>query len=383
MRLTIHRNDLLAAVGHARAVVQSRVVIPICGHLHLAAEGESLTITGMDMDRQAADRAPAGVAVAGAATLPADLFAAAVKSLPETDVSIAHDAATRVSSISAGRSRFRLAGLPPDDFPSMADTAWVATLDLPCATLRRLISEPAFAAGTDEHRPYLGGCWLVEQLVDGHRLLRSWTMDGHRMIVLDHPIPDGVDGLPQVLIPRQAQIDMGRMLDGDGTARLMLSASCVGVERGEARYISKLIEARMPDMEAVIAQQAPTPRATRCTVDRNEIAAALRRVASIVESDLPVIDLHIRPAELALGARRGGVHDVADAVSCETSGPTHSWGCNAGYLAQQIDAMRGERIIIEVGAAGSAYRLLDTASPGDVHIIMPMRPLSPIATGQD
>jgi DNA polymerase-3 subunit beta len=82
-------------------------------------------------------------------------------------------------SIFAGRSRFALQALPPEDFPDLAAGELSNSFTIAAADLRALIDKTRFAISTEETRYYLNGIYLHE--VPQANMLRAVATDGHRL----------------------------------------------------------------------------------------------------------------------------------------------------------------------------------------------------------
>ena len=84
-------------------------------------------------------------------------------------------------TVQAGRSRFTLATLPANDFPSVDEVEATERVDVPEATLKELIERTAFAMAQQDVRYYLNG--LLFDLAD--RTLRCVATDGHRLALCE------------------------------------------------------------------------------------------------------------------------------------------------------------------------------------------------------
>ena len=121
MKLTIERATFLKALAHVQSVVERRNTIPILANVLLEGKTGSLTLSATDMDLAINETVPADTAQEGATTAPAHTLYDIVRKLPDgSQVEIETDAAAGQLLIRAGRSRFNLATLPVEDFPTMS-----------------------------------------------------------------------------------------------------------------------------------------------------------------------------------------------------------------------------------------------------------------------
>src|SRR3989441_3502117 len=107
---------------------------------------------------------PAEVDAEGAVTLPAKKLVDIARELPSGPVRFTAAGESRVA-IECGRSKFKLLGLPREEFPSFPavkfDGAWKAE----AGVVHKLVGHVAFAASTEESRPILNGVlWELRRL---------------------------------------------------------------------------------------------------------------------------------------------------------------------------------------------------------------------------
>ncbi|PIK74585.1 DNA polymerase III subunit beta, partial [Methylobacterium frigidaeris] len=112
LSLTIARSALLDALSSTAKVVEKRNTIPILSNVLLHAEGDTLAVTGTDLDIYLTTRVPATVTAAGSITLPAGALHDIARKLPGDAVVTIEDGGNGQVSVRAGRSRFTLGSLP-------------------------------------------------------------------------------------------------------------------------------------------------------------------------------------------------------------------------------------------------------------------------------
>src|SRR5690606_11286787 len=87
-------------------------------------------------------------------------------------------------TVQAGRSRFSLATLPANDFPSVDEVEATERISVPEAALKELIERTAFAMAQQDVRYYLNG--LLFDLRE--QSLRCVATDGHRLALCEAPL---------------------------------------------------------------------------------------------------------------------------------------------------------------------------------------------------
>src|SRR4029077_12336782 len=109
MKVTVERSELLKSLSHVHRVVERRNTIPILANVLIRADGASLALKATDLDLEVIETIAAEAGPGGSTTVPAHMFHATVRKLPEGSQIVLEASGDRaVLSIRAGRSRFTL-----------------------------------------------------------------------------------------------------------------------------------------------------------------------------------------------------------------------------------------------------------------------------------
>src|SRR5262249_5805512 len=146
MKLSIERSALLRSLAHVQSVVERRNTIPILSNVLIEATPGALRLTATDLDIEIVERTDAKVARPGSVTAPAHMRYDIVHKLPRAaQLQLEHSGEDPRLIMSAGRSRFQLASLPREEFPSMPASDLPHQFALSADTLKRLIDRTRFA----------------------------------------------------------------------------------------------------------------------------------------------------------------------------------------------------------------------------------------------
>ena len=215
MRVTIERSAFLKALNHVQSVVERRNTIPILSNVLVHAKGDAIKLTATDLDIEIIETVSAEVAQEGAVTVAAHMLYDIVRKLPDgaqLELDQGPDAG-RVS-VKAGRSRFALQALPPEDFPDLNAGELANRFTLSAADLKGLVEKTRFAISTEETRYYLNGIYLHE--VAASKVLRAVATDGHRLARAQVALPAGAKGMPGIIVPRKTVLELVKLIESDG-----------------------------------------------------------------------------------------------------------------------------------------------------------------------
>jgi DNA polymerase III subunit beta len=371
MRLTIERAALLKALGHVQSVVERRNTIPILSNVLLAADKSSLAFSATDLDMEIVDEASASVEGAGQITAPAHTLYEIVRKLPEgADVELRYTPEDPRLQVSAGRSRFNLPVLPAGDFPVMSQDGLSSRVSLDAADLIRLIDKTRFAISTEETRYYLNGLYLHTVSEGGETKLRAVATDGHRLALAEMPAPEGVAGLPGVIVPRKTVQEARRLLDdAPEGVEMQVSQAKVRLEFGGATLTSKVIDGSFPDYTRVI----PKDNQRILIVDNVLFSQAVDRVATISAEKSRSVKLAIEPGRMVLTVRNMEAGQAVEELEIDYDAEPFEIGFNARYLLDVADQIKGENAEFRFADPASPTLILDPSDAGVQYVLMPLR----------
>src|SRR5438046_4111142 len=325
MKATIERAVLLKSLGHVQSVVERRNTIPILSNVLIEArEDGSIRLMATDLDLQVDESVPATVSQAGATTVSAHTLFDIVRKLPEgSQVEIT--AAEGKMQIVAGRSRFNLAPLPPDDFPVIAEGELPTRFELPAQTLRQIVDKTRFAISSEETRYYLMGIFI--HVADDK--LKAAATDGHRLARVTVDKPEGAEGMPDVIIPKKCVGELRKLLDEvEGTVEISLSPTKVRFGLGNAVLTSKLIDGTFPDYNRVI----PTGNDKLLKLDPKSFSAGVDRVSTIATEKNRALKKRVERAtgQVSVTSPENGV--ATEEIPADYGSDGLEIGVNARYL---------------------------------------------------
>lgn len=365
---TVERNALLRALGHVQAIVKTRETIPVLANVLIEAlDGQTLRITGTDLDLQIRETAPAIAASGSGTTVGAHKLHEIVRELPD-GCQIEMVLADGRLKLASGRARFTLPTLPAGDFPILPEEEHVTRFDCPAALLRRLIDQARFAvSANDVARPYLAGIFLSD-----HRgQLRAAATDGFRGATVTAPLPEGAEGLAGVILPARLVDELRKLIDDrNEPVAVALSDKRATFDLGTAIVTGKLIEGSFPDIDRVM----PIANGRALSVPPRGLEAAVRRVALLAEGKKRTVRFNVEPDRLQLDVQ-SVEHGAADEeVPAIWSGAPIQLGLNGQFVLDNLQRVSGDTVELHLGENPQAPVLITApAEPDCAFVLMPMR----------
>ena len=117
MRFTIAREKLQAGLAAVAASIPGKTTLPVLANILVETTDQGIRFSGTDLDIHVSHEVHADVERAGGITIPAKKLQELARELPHYPVKIEAIGEQKVS-LECGRSKFKLNGLPKDDFAS-------------------------------------------------------------------------------------------------------------------------------------------------------------------------------------------------------------------------------------------------------------------------
>jgi len=161
MEVRIDKDIFLDGVQKVQGIAETKGAMPILSHLLLSAEKDRIGIQATDLEIGAKGYYSANVITAGEVTLSAKKLFDILRELPREEVHLSKEDNHWVR-LKCGKSKFRLPGMPSEDFPPLPEFSQDSIMELSSKLLKEMIRKTFFAQSPDETRQVLNGL-LLEQ----------------------------------------------------------------------------------------------------------------------------------------------------------------------------------------------------------------------------
>ena len=358
MSWIVNREELASALKLATACINRRATIPILSHVLLDAwPHDKLFVSASDLDREVSVSVDADLegdgSVAVNATLLLDI---ASRTNGET---VRLDVEPGVVTATSGRSKFKLASLPSEDFPRIgfSEHEDVTSFELAPSSLQTAIGETIYAVDSEAVRAYLTG--LLIHPADG-----KWCCvgaDGHRFARAEFEAPAHGQNLTPFILPAKSAVLIRRLFPGWGL-NLMVNEHKACFTGNGTRFVTKLVDAVFPDYTGHIPDNATHT----VTVKKADLAAAISRVSPFA-GDSGVACTFL--AESMKISTRGKFQEGSDEVESAGAVP-FDFLVNHIYLVDVLDRLQGDHLTLEFTAKGAPVIIKDHRAEA-FHLVMP------------
>jgi DNA polymerase-3 subunit beta len=382
VKFRTERDSLLEAIATAGRAASQRGTVGTPS-LQLSLRGNRLEIVGADPDLVIEVSTSVGGESDGSTLVPARLITEIVRSFDAGTVTfLADDEEARISS---GRAEFTVR-VPIGAAITRLGPPAGEGISLPAPLFAEGLRQVVRAALTDDSRaPQLTGVLMVAT-ESGLRLVAT---DSYRLAYRDLEGVSALDEGAEVLVPARALVEIQRLVGSaapgagassgsgeraDGERRLVFRHSDLDAvfDLDTTRLTTRLLRVPFPQYERLIPPSYPSS----LTAGREELAAALRRVKLMVrdakDAATPVrVGFAPEGAELRVVTPETG--QAVEHIDGDYEGDELTVAFNPGYLLDGVEALRTERVVLEVIDATKPATVRGDGDGEYRYLLMPVR----------
>jgi DNA polymerase III subunit beta len=330
MRFTISREKLQEGLNAVAASIPAKTTLPVLANILVETSERGIRLSGTDLDIAVSTEVQADVETQGAITIPAKKLSEIARELPPSPVKVAAAGEQRVT-LECGRSRFKLLGLPRDEFPTFPTVRFEESWRVRSGDLQKLISHTAFAVSTEESRPILNGV-LWELRPEEMRMVAT---NGHRLAKMNLPATSsGVAGAPapanDLIVPPKALEQIRRLFPAEEELEIARGDNHLGFRSPITSVFTRLIEGPYPNYDQVI----PRDNDRVAIADRLALTSALKRMSVIASDQTHRIRLSFNAGMVKFSVQTPDLGEAQDELPVRYTGDPLDIGFNANYLLE-------------------------------------------------
>jgi DNA polymerase III subunit beta len=374
MKVRIGRDELLTGLQRVQGVVEKRNTMPILSNILLEAKHEGAEIVATDLEIGMRGLYKATVLEPGGVTLSARKLYEIIKELPSSDIELT-SGDNHWTTIQAGKSQFKIVGLPSSDYPALPSIEREGLTPLTGAGVLELIRKTLFAAGDNDARYILNGLLVTLNTTEKKTLLRLVGTDGHRLAVAEREVgKPGAKEAPteiKAIIPKKAAQEMRRLLEEGGDAEPLIgfTKNLMIFRKSGLLLTSRLMEGNYPNYQQVVPKESNR----RILVKRSELESALRRVSVLSRDKANAVKVTFGPGLLTLFSSNPDFGEALEELPARYEGEPLNTGFNARYLLDVLAVMEGDSVSLQMDTALSPCLVQEAETPGFKCVVMPIK----------
>ena len=333
------QENLLAGVQIVQNIVSSKQPLPILANILLEVKGTKLRLNTTDLDIGISCEIPVDIIEEGAITIPAKRFGDIVRELPSGDITISVKKNNQVD-IEGRQCRFKLGGLPKDEFPKFPEFKDKEAIQIEQSTFKEMFRLTSFAVSHEESRHVLSG--ILIEISDN--VIRVVATDGRRLAKIEKKLPVAVKKEVTVIIPIKAVQEISRNLRDEGTLSLIVGANQVLFTINDVLIATRIIEGEFPNYNQVI----PEPAKNKITMNTQDVLSSIRRANLLSTPDFQAVKFEIFVNKLVISKSTPDVGESREVILVEYDGEEMMAGFNPQLLIDFLKNINDEQIHMEI-----------------------------------
>ncbi len=335
MRFTITREKLQEGLTAVGASIPAKTTLPVLANLLVETTDKGIRLSGTDLDIAVSTEISADVESPGAITIPARKLTEIARELPPNPVKVQSSGDQRIT-LECGRSKFKLLGLPKDEFPSFPAVKFQDAWRVKSGELQKLISHTAFAVSTEESRPILNGVlWELRP-----ERMRMVATNGHRLARMEVPLTGGGAQGQDLIVPPKALEQIRRLFPAEEELEIAKGENHLGFRSPLTSVYTRLIEGPYPPYEQVI----PKDNDKTCVADKALLTSAIKRMSVIASDQTHRIKLSFNTNMLKFSVMTPDLGEAQDEIPVRYAGDPLDIGFNAQYLLEILRFIPTEEV---------------------------------------
>ncbi len=375
MKLSCLQENLDKGLNIVGKAVPAKSTLPALSNVLLATDQGRLKLAATNLEVAISCWIGAKVEEEGAITVPANLLAEFVRSLPNDRIDVELSERTRTVHLHCARFEANIKGIDAEEFPSIPTIGDGFRITIDAATLHDSIAQVAFAAASDDSRPVLTGVLLIFK----NDSMTMVAADGFRMALKTSLLSSPVEQEASVIVPARAMRELGRILaDSEETVEISITQNRNQVlfRVGNVELMSRLIEGQFPPYERIM----PPPSSNKVVVSTGEFLNANRTAAIFARDNSNIVRLQftsgqegLTPGKLTITATSAEIGDNVGEIDAAITGQPPQIAFNSRYLDELLRALeKSSQLQLEVSSSASPGSFRPVGDEGYLHIIMPM-----------
>jgi len=365
MKFSVEKEAILDELQLLQGIVEKRNTMPILANILIRVGENRAEMTGTDLEVGLKTHFPVTTEEPGAVTVSGKKVFEIVKSLPEKKMITFEENDDLMMEIRSGRSEFKVLCLPKEDYPAVPEASFEKGVVIPLGKFQDMIDRVYYAIA-QEQRYYLNGALLIIK----KGTLEMVSTDGHRLADTSTHV-EGLDPGEEirVIVAKKSLGELRKMTND--ILEFDHDENNLFFRVGNRTLISRIIESKFPNFEAVIPKD--NPRLVRLA--REDFSQAIRRVSLLSTERSRGVKFSLTKGSLKLFSSNPEIGEARDDIEVDYQGDDIEIGFNSQYLLDFLVSTGSERVRLELKDENSAA-VMKPELDEDIrytYVLMPMK----------
>lgn len=363
MNIVCESQKLAKACMNVQRTVSNKSTIPSIEGILIKAVGESINLTGYDLEVGSETYIPAEVYENGSIVLNARHLCDILRLVPDDTVSIESDE-RNICKIKSGETEYSLIGIGADEYPDIPTVSGGFPIVIKQPVLKDMIKKTIFSVSTSERNPVHSG--IKFEITNGKIVLVA--VDGARLAIRREDIDyDGED--VSFVVPAKTLGEVMKLgEDEEGVYSISVGKRHICFEVGEYRIISRLLEGNFIDYKGAV----PLTSSTTVKAPTRSVIECIERTSLIITDRSSPVRCTIENGVIKFSCVTT-IGTANDKMPAEISGKDIEIGFNNKFVLDALKACDKDEIKMEFNASNQPIVIVPTEGDDFLFLILPVR----------
>ncbi len=352
MKFIVSSGVLQKQLQMLSGVINTNNTLPILDHFLFEVSDSVLTVTASDLESTMVSKLSIETDSEGSIAVPARLLLDTLKTFPEQPLTFTIEDNNTVE-ISSNHGKYALAYAEGENFPKTVELTDAQSIHVMGDVLATAISKTIFASGNDDLRPVMSGVFF-QFSEEG---LTFVATDAHKLVKYERKDISS-NAVAEFITPKKPLNLLKSILAGSETdVKVEYNGTNVRFSFDDVTLVSRLIEGKYPNFEAVIPKDNPN----LLTIDRNLFSSSVKRVSIFSNKTTHQIRLKMAGAQMTISAEDIDYSNKAEErLNCDYQGDDIQIGFNARFLAEMLSNLDASEVQLAMSLPNRAGILTPT-----------------------
>lgn len=372
MKFNVPCKAFYSAVSAVSKVINPKNSLAILDNFLLELDGNSLTVTGADVDNSLTARLEVTEAEGSCRfCVTARRLVELLKELPDQGLTVNVNEESYEVEIEYTGGKYNLTAIRGEEYPSYRsaeDDGEPKSFNVNSSVLLKGLDYTTFAVGDDDYRPMMKGVLLdikenciVFVATDTHKLVRY----------IDRRVAPGAE-IACILPVKPASI-IRSVFAKDTELHMVITKKNAILESEAFTFKCTFLNGRFPDYNRVIPAESPF----RLIVDRVAMLNAVRRVGVFVDPGFGLEKFKITPDKLLIKSDDTNMCTCArETVPCSFNGPETVIGFSAPFITEFMAILPTEEVFVDLSDPSRAGVFKPSENDTDTELVMLLMPMN-------
>jgi len=355
--------DLSEAVNKVLKAVSSKTISPILEGIKISAYGDSVVLSGTDLELSITKTIKAEVIDEGQTVVPGKLFGEYLRKLTTEQISLELNERNQLR-ISYSDSEGFIQCMDVLEFPELKNVDKEQYFEVNRQDLKNLINNVIFAVAVDDSRPILKG--VLFEINDGK--VRAVALDGFRMAMANKNIISTASDF-SFIVPARSLAEISRMLDSDETVKIYVHSNNLMVDMNDTIITTRLLEGQFINYRQILNSNFNTT----VSIKKSQLEDAIDRASLLSKGDKNSrVKFDITENSLVLTSD-SEIGNVKENITVSMKGADITIAFNSKYFTDCLRATEDEYIKINFSNAISHCIVTPSENEDYLFLILPVR----------